>query len=202
MSFFCLLWVPLLYLFRRSISGEGGAGGVWALLLGGITAILQFFLGNFVSPGGFGISRWLSGFVDIVSLPVLIPLAVYLLFVLFRVLSGGADFAGFSLLWFIPVSVLRAVSWSPLNDPILLVLAPLLWTALAVGIPFFIGLVLQYFRWYVLIPCGICVLALPFAAATAWWAFFSQRPVLGIPLLAAALIPMIISLILDFIRAG
>jgi len=124
MSLFCLLWVPLFCLFRRSISGEETPGGVWALLLGSITAIFQFSLGYLVYPGGFGFSRWLYGFVDIVSLPALVPLLVYALFCLFRVFSGSADFANFALLWLIPVAALRAISWSPYGDPLLLVMVP------------------------------------------------------------------------------
>ena len=202
MSLFCLLWIPLLYLLRRSVSDEGGGGGVWALLLGSVTAIFQFFLGDIAVPGGFGLSRWISGFVDIVSLPVLIPLAVYTLCILLRLFSGGPDFAGFILLWLIPVAVLRALSWSSRGDPILLVLSPLLWSAQAVGISFFISLIIRHFRWYVLIPSALCIAALPPAAATAWWAFFSQQPRLGVPILAAVLIPLLVSTIRDIIEAG
>jgi hypothetical protein len=199
MSLFCLLWIPLFYFFRRSISGESG-GGVWALLLGSLMAVFQFFLGNLVNPGGFGFSRWLSGFVDIVSLPVLVPLAVYALLVLFRAFSGSPDFANFILLWFIPVSVLRAVSWSALNDPLLLVVTPLLWTALAVGIPFFIGLLIRHSRWYSFLLSLLCIPALPLAAAAAYWALFSQQPRLGYPLLGAVLLPLIAATVLDFLR--
>ncbi|MDR1575106.1 MAG: hypothetical protein LBS37_03790 [Treponema sp.] len=201
MSFFCLLWVPLLYLFRHSITAEGGAGGVWALLLGSLTAIFQFFLGSLVDPGAFGFSRWLYGFVDVIALPVLVPFAVYLLLILCRALSGPPDFAHFILLWLIPVAALRAVSWSSLNDPLLLVIAPLLWTALAVGIPFFTGFIIRRFRWYIVIPSGLCAAALPLAAASSYWALFSQRPVPGFSLFAAVLMPMIISLLIDFINA-
>ncbi|MDR1250539.1 MAG: hypothetical protein LBK62_00065 [Treponema sp.] len=201
MSLFCLLWVPLLYLFRHSISDEGG-GSVWALLLGSVTAIFQFFLGHLVNPGDFGFSRWLYGFVDIVSLPVLIPLAVYFLFILFRVFSGNPNFANFILLWLIPVAALRAVSWGSLNDPILLVLAPLLWTALAVGIHFFISLIIRHSRWYVVVFSGICIVGLPAAAASSYWAFFSQQPVLGYSLFAVVFIPLVVSLTLDFFHAG
>jgi hypothetical protein len=202
MSLFCLLWVPLFYLLKRSISGETGSGGVWALLLGSVTAIFQFFLGNQIEPGGFGFSRWLSGFVDIVSLPVLVPLAVYLLLLALRVFSGAADFANFALLWIIPAGALRAISWGPFSDPCLLVLVPLLWTALAAGIPFFIDCIMRHFRWYVAIPSGLGILILPAAAATAYWAFFSQRPVIGFLLLSAALVPMLVSVILGFIRGN
>ena len=200
MSLFCLLWIPLFYLFRRSISGEG-AGGVWALILGSITAIFQFFLGDLVNPGGFELSRWLSGFVDIVSLPVLLPMAVYALLVLFQAFSGNLDFANFILLWLIPVAALRAVSWSTQSDPILLVLVPLLWTALAAGISFFINCMMSYPRWLTVIPSSLGILALPIAATTAYWALFSQQPLLGYSLFFVSLVPMTVSVILEFLRA-
>jgi hypothetical protein len=202
MSIFCLLWVPLVYLFKRSFAAAEGGGGVWALLLGSVTAIVQFFWGGLVTPGGFGLSRWMSGFVDIVSLPVLIPFLVYLLLLLLGVFSGNAGFSTFALLWLIPVAALRAVSWSALGAPLLLLLAPLLWTALATGIPFFIGCIMGNCVWYVVIPAALGILALPLAAATAWWAFFSQRTLLALVLLAASLVPMTVSIVLDCMRGG
>jgi hypothetical protein len=200
MSFFCLLYVPLFYLFRRSVSPAGGGGEVWALLLGSVAALFQFFLGSLVKAGGFGFSRWMSGFVDIVSLPVLAPLLVYLVFVFFRFFSGGADFTGFTLLWLVPAAALRALSWSSRGDPILLVLAPLLWTALAEGIPFFTRIVIRYSRWYIAAPSAFCVLALPLAAATSYWAFFSQRTLTGFLFFFVTIIPMAVSLTLASLR--
>jgi hypothetical protein len=200
MSLFCLLYVPLFFLFRRSVSPAEGGGGVWALLLGSVTAIFQFFLGYLVKPGGLGFSRWLSGFVDIVGLTVLIPVAVYLLFGFLRVFSGSADFTNFALLWIIPIAALRAVSWSSLRDPILLVLVPVLWTAIAAGIPFFINLVMRASRWYVFVPSALCIPGLPLAAASSYWAFFSQHTLLGFLLLFLTIIPMTISLSLAFLH--
>ena len=202
MSLFCMLWVPLFYLFRRSVSGEGGSGGVWALLLGSVTAIFQFSFGYLVNPGGFGLSRWLSGFMDIVSLPVLIPILVYAILILFKSFQGNTDFANFALLWIIPVAALRAVSWSALSDPVLLVMVPLLWTAVAVGISFFIQCITVRLRWYVVIPSVLCILALPLAAASAYWAFFTQQELLGFLLFFATLIPLLVSIIRDFIRTN
>jgi hypothetical protein len=196
MSVFCLLWVPVFFLFRRTITGGTGGGGVWALLLGSITAILQFFLGYFISPGGFGFSRWLFGFIEIVSLPVLIPLILYALLYVFRGLSGSADFTNFALLWLIPVAALRAIGWGPTNDTILLISVPLLWTALAVGIPFFINWTANNFRWYTLIISFLCILILPVSAATAYWAFFSQQTLLGFLLLFVTHIPLGLSFVL------
>jgi len=201
MSFFCLLWIPLFYLLRRSFSGGNGSGSVWALLLGSISAIIQFFLGYMVSPGGFGFSRWLFGFIDIVSLPVLVPLFICFLMLLFRGFSGEADFANFALLWLIPVAGLRALSWSSGNEPILLVAVPVLWTALAVGIPFFINWMISDFRWYSVIISLLCIVILPFAASASYWAFFSQQTLLGFLLLFASSIPLGLSITFDILNA-
>ena len=199
MVVFCLLWVPLFYIFRRTFSGGGGSG-IWALLMGSIVAIFQFFLGFFLSPGGFGYSRFLFGFVNIVSLPVLIPLIIYFFISLFKGFSDNIDFASFALLWMIPVGGLRAISWGSTNDPILLIVAPLLWTALAVGIPFFINLIINRFRWYTAIFYVLFILILPVLACATYWAFFSQSMLLGFCFLLATHIPLGLSLTFDIIR--
>jgi hypothetical protein len=194
--------MPLFYLFRRSVfEGESGAGGVWALLLGSVTAVFQFFLGDLITPGGFGFSRWLSGFVDIVGLPVLFPLLIYLLCIIFRIFAGAADFTNFTLLWLIPAGALRAVSWSALNDPILLMLVPLLWTAVAIGIPFFINIIAGG-RPPVVVFAALAILAVPLLAATSYWAFFSQKTALGFLLFFVTLIPTGFSIVLSITKNG
>ncbi|MDR1240086.1 MAG: hypothetical protein LBK27_08220 [Treponema sp.] len=202
MSLFCFLWTPLFYLFRRSLGdAEGGSGGALALLLGGVAAVFQISFGPLIHSGGFGLSRWMSGFVDIVALPALIPILVYLLFTAFRLLSGAADFTNFALLWLIPVAAIRSVGWSSLNDPALLVLAPLLWTAIAVGIPFFIGIAASARPW-VLILAGLAILAIPVLAATTYWAFFSQRTLSGFCLLLVVLAPAVVSVIQSAVKSA
>jgi hypothetical protein len=203
MSFFCFMWMPFFYFFRRSLTdGDGGAGSVLALLLGSIVAIFRFFLGALVRPGGFGISRWISGFVDIVSLPALVPLVVCLFFILFRFFAGTPDFVNFTLLWFIPAAALRALSWSSQNDPILLVLVPLLWTAIALGIPLFINIISLNARGrlLVIVPAVLAILAIPLLAATAYWAFFSQKTALGFCLFFITLAPAAVSIILSAVK--
>ncbi|MDR1444518.1 MAG: hypothetical protein LBI94_06530 [Treponema sp.] len=196
MSLFCLLWLPLFYLFWRSVSpaGQSGYGGVWALLLGSVAGLFQFFYGAFIGPGGFGLSRWLSGCVDLVAVPVLLPLLVYLAMIAFRLNSGTSDFTGFALLWIIPMGALRAISWGAQADPILLVLLPLLWTAIAGGIPFLGSIVLRG-PWPLRIAAALAALALSPLAATVYWAFFRQDLRLGYPLLALSLIPLFASCI-------
>jgi hypothetical protein len=205
-SLFCFLWMPLFYLFWRSIAPSGAAGetsrdsgGIWALILGSLVAIIQFFLGSFIRPGAFGLSRWFSACIDIVTLPAAIPLLVCFLFFRLRILLGSANYTNFAILWLIPGAAIRAVSWSAQNDPSLLVLTPILWTAIAVGIPFFIAMPTRQFKW-ILILKVIAMGLLPFLAATVYWAFFAQKTVLGFILLALTLMPLGFSITVSFYR--
>ena len=201
MSLFCLLWIPLFYLFWRSVTGSNTvAGGVWAILVGSIVAMIQFFLGNLVDPGGFGLSRWISGCIDIVTLPALAPILIYFFLITFKFISGEADFANFTLLWLIPGAAIRALSWSSTGDPLLLALVPVLWTAIAVGVSFFINII-QQGRPLVIIPAIIVILIIPFAASCSYWAFFAQKTYWGLLFLFAAIVPMLVSAILSFIKA-
>jgi hypothetical protein len=200
-SLFCLLWVPLFYLFWRSITGHNAsAGGVWAILAGSIVAMIQFFLGNLIDPGGFGLSRLVSGCIDIVALPALEPILLYFFLITFKFISGEADFANFALLWLIPGAGMRALSCGSSSDPLLLVLAPVLWTAIAVGVPFFIKTILSS-RIYIIIPASLAIIIIPFAASCSYWAFYAQRTYYGFLFSFAAIVPMLVSVILSFIRA-
>jgi hypothetical protein len=192
MSLFCFLWTPLLYLFWRSIAAPGrDSGEVWALLLGSVVAVVRFLLGSFIHPGAFGLSRWIGVCVDIVALPAALPLGVCAILVRLGML-GRVNYANFALLWLIPGAAMRAVSWSALNDPALLVLTPVLWTAIAAGVSFFIALMGKSGR-LLAVPLAMAVAVLPLLAATAYWAFFSQRGWLGLLLLLPTLAPMVVS---------
>ena len=195
-----MLWLPLIYFLRRAFIGGSFTGGVWALLLGSITAFVQFFLGDLISPGGFGYTRALYGFIDIICIPALIPLFIYFLMILLRRFQGDIDFGSFVLLWLIPTAALRALSWSALNDPVLLILVPLLWTALAAGISFFVKWMTDNFHVIKLLVSVICIPALPVAAAVTYWAFFSQQTFLGYCLLIVTFIPFGFSVYLDIAR--
>jgi hypothetical protein len=201
MILFCFLWTPLFCLFWRSVTAPEAenSGGIWALLLGSAAAFVRFLAGSFISPGAFGFSRWLSVCVDIVALPVLLPLAARCLLVRLGALGRTADCAGFALLWLIPGAVLAAATRTGLNDPSLLALALVLRTAIAAGIPFFMSITGK--------PNGLiralqalAVTILPFLAATSYWAFFSQRTWLGILLFVPALLPAVMSAVLNFTR--
>jgi hypothetical protein len=201
MILFCLLWTPLFYLFWRSLSGDiAGQGGIWALILGAVFALFRFFLGSFITPGGFGLSRWISGLVDFVALPAALPFIICLIFALFRIIPLQSNFTNFAFLWLIPIAAVRTLSWSSQNDPLLLLGVPILWTAIVTGMGFFVRIIQNGWSWAV-IPCVLGAAAIPVLAATAYWALFAQNTVLGIGLLAITALPAIISLVLSFVTA-
>jgi hypothetical protein len=162
--------------------------------------MIQFFLGNLIDPGGFGLSRWVSGCIDIITLPAMVPILVYFFLLAFKLISGEADFASFALLWLIPSAAIRALSWSSASDPLLLVLAPVLWTAIAVGVSFFIDIILES-NILVIIPASFVIIIIPFAATCSYWAFYAQRTYMGLLFLFVAVVPMLVSMILAFVRA-
>ena len=203
MNIFCFLWLPLFFLFWRSLTNAEAAGGIWAFILGSIVALVQFFAGPLIYPAGFGLSRWLSGCIDIVVLPALLPFLVYLILINFKVIgeTGTPDFANFAFQWLIPGAVLRALSWSSFRDPVHLVLVPILWTSIAVGLSFFIDLIRQHARLLVIIPASLAILIIPFAAACSYWAFFRQDLSMGYLSLGIAALPALLSVILSCIKA-
>ena len=157
--------------------------------------VVQYFSGPLVTPGGFGFSRWMSGFVDITGLPALIPLMVCGALVMLRAFPSSVDYAGFTLLWLIPLAAIRSISENSPPTLIPLIVVPLLWGAQAVGISFFIGCVVKKPRWYIIIPSILGIAVLPAAATTSWWMFFSHQNFLGILLLLVSLIPMVVSIL-------
>ena len=201
MSVFYLLWTPAFYFFWSAVTGgKASSGGAWALLGGCVTALLHFYLGPLVDPGGFGLSRWMSAFLDIVTLPALAPFIIYLILAGFRVVGGADSSADFALLWLVPGAIIRAFSWISHRDPILLVLVPVLWTAIAVGVSFFIGLI-KTGRIIAIIVAVLFLPVVPLAAASSYWAFFGQKTTMGFLLLLAAVTPMLLSVILSLARA-
>ena len=193
MTLFCFLWTPLFYLFWRSLHDESALeGGTWALFMGIIIAFFRFFLGSFVNPGGFGLARWVSACVDVVALPAALPYIICIVFAGLRIIPSQTNFANYAFLWLIPVAAVRALGWSSQNNPILLMGVPVLWTAVAAGMGFFISIAQNGWGLSV-IPAVLGAVVLPFIAATAYWALFSQYTLLGIILLALSLVPMVFS---------
>ena len=201
MDLFCLLWVLLFFFFRRSVSSSPGGGYLWALLLGCIIVVFQYFTGPLAAPDGFGFSCWLSGFFDTISLPVIIPLVVCFLLIKLRVLPVNTDYADFTLLCLVPLAAFRAINQDSPRSLEFLAAVPVLWTAQAVGIACFIKLILKIPRWYVIIPSALAIVALPLVAATSWWMLFSHQVLKGSLLLLAGIIPGVISVVLDFIAS-
>jgi hypothetical protein len=200
MLLFCFLWTPLFYLFWRSLNDEAALeGGTWALLVGTLVAFFRFFLGSFVEPGGFGFSRWVFACIDVVALPAALPFFVVLVFALFRLISFEANFTNYAFLWLIPVAAVRALGWSSHSNPILLMGVPVLWTAIIVGMGFFIRIVQNGWGWAV-IPSILGAITVPLAAATAYWALFAQHTLLGIFLMVLSLVPMAISMVFSFLE--
>jgi hypothetical protein len=198
MSFFCLLWIPLFYFFRRSISpGKNGMVG-WALLLGCAAVLIRYLSGPFITPAGFGLSCWLGAFIDMVSLPVLVPIVVCVLLAALRVFPSDVDIGGFTFLWLIPLTFYYSVDRSLPYSPLMLVLVPLFWTTQTLGVSFFIDCILRYRRWFVIIPSILSALALPLIASSAWWAFYSQLPQVGCLFLFVSIIPALVSLFAEW----
>ena len=201
MTLFCFLWTPLFYLFWRSLNDQSALeGGTWALLLGTIIAFFRFFLGTFVDQGGFGFERWVSACIDVVALPVALPYIVCVVFAIFRIISAQSNFTNYAFLWLIPVAAVRTLGWSSQNNPILLMGVPVLWTAIALGMGIFIRFV-QNGWGLALIPAILGACALPLVGATAYWALFGQRYLLGMGLLGLCCIPMIVSIVTSFFES-
>jgi len=195
MSFFCLFWIPLFYFFRRSISAGKNGMGWWALILGCAAVLVRYFTGPFIAPVGFGLSCWLSGFFDIVSLPVLVPIVVCVLLIAFRLFPSDADIGGFTFLWLVPLTFYYSVDRPLLYSPLMLVLVPLLWTTQTLGVSFLIDCIRTYRRWYFVILLIPAAAALPIIASTSWWAFYSQQTQAGCLFLFTSIVPALVSII-------
>jgi hypothetical protein len=52
----------------------------------------------------------------------------------------------------------------------------------------------------VIVPASLYLLALPVGAATVYWAFFSQHSLMACLLFLGALLPMVVSLTLAFVK--
>jgi hypothetical protein len=196
MILFCLFWTPLVLLLRFSLNAKSGgkAGGVPALVLGSAVSILHHFFYPPISAAGFGLSLWLYVLINVVVIPVLLPFLVFVFLSVPGFFKGGADPALFVLFSLVPAGITRAAGWNVRHDPLYLVLIPLLWTALALGIAFFARLVRKKFfpRIILLLPA---MLLMPLVAAGCFWAFYRQAPASGFILLSVLLIPAVIALV-------
>jgi hypothetical protein len=195
MVLFCALWTLIFYLFWLTIRpGNGVSWPFWALLTGGASALVRFFIPTLVDVYGFGTSRFASAFIDYISLPVLFPFVAALLISRFYRRSGITDFTGFVLLAMTPVSFVYSISWGARHEVLRLVLTPLLWTALAVGFYPFIRLFNGKLFHKTAAILGMAALLL--LTPLVWLDLFRHNYIEGAALLLAALAPMLVSSVL------
>ncbi|MDR1429962.1 MAG: hypothetical protein LBI85_06695 [Spirochaetaceae bacterium] len=200
MTLFSFVWVFVFCLFWRAAAGGAFTGGVWAVFFGLVIALFQRFAGSPVYAGGFGFLRWVSSFVDIIVFPVLLPLGLCFVFLIFNVFSDSLDMTNFILVWLIPCSILRAMGLESYPPPMEAVFVPLLWTALAVGMPFFIRMSGELYGFRSALALAACA-ALPLLGATAYWAFFCQRLFLAYSLAALTVLPMFCTMTIHVVKA-
>jgi hypothetical protein len=195
MSFFCMFWTPLVLLFWNSLDTRerGSSGGVWAFILGTLISVFHYLFYPFVKASGFGLSLWFYALIDIVFVPAALPLLVFALFTVLGLSGTGADPARFVLTALIPAGVLRAIGWSGQSAPLYLVLVPLIWTMLALGVSFLARIDSGNFPLWLITLLSTIILA-P-AAAVVFWAFYGQMPFTRFLLLALLSIPSLIALI-------
>jgi hypothetical protein len=84
--------------------------------------------------------------------------------------------------------------------PLEAALVPVIWTSLAVGMPFFIYTSTELYGFRSALVIAACA-ALPFTGITAYWAFFAQRLFLAWFLTALIVLPALSTLALAFIKA-
>jgi hypothetical protein len=202
MVLFCVLWAPVFYLFWITLRpANSNSGGLYALLTGGVLALVRFFIPSLVDDVyGFGLLRYLSALIDYVSLPVLIPMIAVRLITWFYPRGGITDYIGFTLLAMIPTMLVCSTVWSVSRSAILLVLTPLLRTALVFVFYPLIQLKNSsrhrkaFLKIAAILGMAAYILLLPFV----WWKFFCQKTLSGMILLIPSLAPMIIVCIFCF----
>jgi hypothetical protein len=195
MSLFCLFWTPLVLLLWVSLNPENGgnSGGVLAFVLGSLASVLHYLFYPLVNAAGFGVSRWFFALIDIVLIPAVLPFLFFALLAVSGFFKGGEDPARFVLFALVPAGIIRAIGWSVRSDPLYLVLIPLLWTMLALGISFFVRLVRESF-FPRAIPLLAAIFLMPLIAAAGFWAFYRQMVTAGFALLAVLSIPFFVAL--------
>ncbi len=192
MSLFCFLVVPLFLAFRHSLGYERGGrrGLTLAFALGLVAALLRRAIGDIVPAGLFGFLRWLHLFADRSALPALLPLAAWYALKRYRGAAFDAERTDFILVWLVPVAALRAIVWSAGGNSADLVLAPIFWIAIAVGVPPFIDAVGEEYGIRAFGAGSVAVLV-PLLCVTADWAFFAHLPLIGLLSAAAGVAPAV-----------
>jgi hypothetical protein len=201
MSLFCFLIIPLFIAFRHSLSRSCGRKGLTlAFALGLIASFLRSAIGDVIPAGLFGFLRWVHLFIDRSAFPALLPLAGWALLRKFRGTTFDVELADFALIWLVPVAASRAIAWSASGNPAELVLMPLLWLSIVVGVPRLIDAAEEEFGIRAFGAATLAVL-LPLIGTTAVWAFFTHRPLLGSFLFVICAAPATWSTVVSILQA-
>lgn len=189
----------MVYFFRRSLKNSGPFRGehLFSVALALVVALLLEALGPLVESRGFGLSAWFHGAVDYFILPVFLPLGIWTLVKKERGRRLSIDAVDFTLLWLVPVSIIGCIRWSVQVESLHLVLIPLLWSALAVALPFLVTLARESLGSRAFFSV-LSVILLPLVAITAYWAFFGQRILIGLLCTLLSLAPMVVQFVLDY----
>lgn len=186
MSLFCFFFIPALYLWRRSLHSEKKApfpepGVISGFCLGLAAAFVRSSVGEVFVQRGFGFSSFAAQLIDGAPFDALLPIASYSLIRRFgasRRPFDQSEAAVFALSWLTPLCAFRAVFWSSVPDPVLLMVVPVLFAALALSLPYWIGKIIDDYGTAQAAAIAVSF-SLPFAAAATTWAFNSQRLFLG-----------------------
>lgn len=181
MSLFSFFFIPALYLWRRSMVPEKKRpfpepGLISGFCLGLAAAFLRSSSGDAFVQRGFGLSAFASQLIDGATFDALLPLAAYSLLRKFgsRRPFDEEEAVAFSLAWLTPPCVSRAIFWSSVPDPVRLMAVPVLYAALALSLPYWIAKIIEEYGLHQAAAVAVAVL-LPFAAAAATWALYTQR---------------------------
>ncbi|MEW6563897.1 MAG: hypothetical protein AB1404_00190 [Spirochaetota bacterium] len=202
MILFSILWIPALYLFVEALQQPRDPekkGMVLAVIGGSCFAVFYFFIPQFVPEGAFGFLRFLYGFFDVVALPVLLPLIFRYLLQIRYGHQKYIEIHQFVLMWLIPVALVKGIQWNINKDPILLVLVPLLWGALSIGLPWLINKAEEEIGFLSFLSYAGTVL-LSLIATAAYWAWFSKLYIAAFPLAIVSMFPSLWYLIKKYIE--
>jgi hypothetical protein len=204
---FCMLWIPVFFCFWLTIRPKNSNSGAFcALLLGAVVAGARFFVPALVDAGGFGLSRYISAYVDYTGLPVLLPLIFVSLVSRLFPKTGITDFTGFTLIAMTPIALVCSIPWGTRQDLLRLVLTPLLWTALATA-----SYPLSVMSARVTAGCGpsdrklyrMAALGIPVFSLLpplVWWSFFCNKNIIGTLLLLLTIAPALTVCTLLFMK--
>ncbi len=194
MVIFSILWIPVILLFLYAISNDENRresrGKILSVLGGCIFAIGSSLSGPILSENSTGFMHWLFGFVDVVAIPVLVPLGCIWLLSRWYKNSKYIKYSEFALLWLILPAVFRGIQKSAQPDAISLIIVPLLWSCLAISIPFLAGKAKDEIG-IKEIAAATGAIILPFIGTTAYWGLFVKFYIPGLICSSICIICMI-----------